>query len=137
VRFLFALILLTPLSAQAGEYSWPVLSVLDGDSLKVNLPGLPDELNPITVRIRGIDAPEAGSKANCSFEADLAIRATELLEALLRGGTAVFSGVSHDKYGGRILATVTVNGENVGDRLISAHLARAYEGRGARQSWCD
>lgn len=127
---------LWPSALIAGDYSWPVLSVLDGDSLKVNLPGLPDELNPITVRIRGIDAPEAGSKANCSFEADLAIRATELLEALLRGGTPVFSAVEPDKYF-RIVATVTVNGENVGDRLIAAHLARAYDGQGARASWCD
>src|SRR5690606_14880276 len=81
--FVHLLFLLLPLSAQAADYQWPVLSVLDGDSLKVELPGLPAELNPVTVRIRGIDAPEAGSKAKCDAERERADRATAMLEALL------------------------------------------------------
>lgn len=121
----------------AGEYRWRVVGIIDGDSLRVEIPGIPEELSPMIVRIRGIDAPEAGSKAKCEYEADLAIRATEMLEALLRGGTPVFSSPGWDKYGGRILATVTVNGQNVGDRLIAAHLARAYDGQGARLGWCE
>lgn len=133
---LCAVVALLSSSVSAAEYRWRVLSVLDGDSLKVDLPGLPPELSPITVRIRGIDAPEAGSKARCDAERERADRATAMLAALLRGGTPVFSSPEWDKYGGRILATVTVNGENVADRLIAAHLARAYDGQGARQGWC-
>jgi len=137
VRFLFALILLTPLSARAAEYSWPVVAVRDGDTIAVNILGLPSELNPIGVRIRGIDAPEAGSKARCDAERDRADRATAMLEALLRGGTPVFSSPEWDKFGGRIDATVTVNGANVGQALIEAHLARPYSGQGQRGGWCD
>ena len=39
-----------------------------------------------------------------------------------------------DRYG-RMLATISVNGRDVGDMLISENLARPWEGK--RRSWCD
>lgn len=36
-----------PAAADATSYRWPVLAVVDGDTLKVAIPGLPPELNPM------------------------------------------------------------------------------------------
>lgn len=137
-RTVLILVLLLVLWRPAGaqDYAWPVVGVYDGDTLKVRLPGLPDELQPVSVRVRGIDAPEAGSRARCDRERGLADRATAELEALaLRSGAVTFRNLAWDKYGGRIDATVLVNGQDVGPVMIEAGLARAYEG-GARQGWC-
>jgi len=122
--------------AVAQDYAWPVLDVVDGDTLRVRLPGLPDELQPLSVRVRGVDAPEAGSHARCALERDWAARATAGLDALvLRSGAVTFRDPRWDKYGGRVDATVLLNGQDIGPLMIEAGWARAYSG-GARKPWC-
>lgn len=58
------------------RYAWPVIGIRDGDTLTVNLPGLPPALNPVAVRLRSVDTPESGGRANCATERKLAERAT-------------------------------------------------------------
>jgi endonuclease YncB( thermonuclease family) len=44
--------------------------------------------------------------------------------------------VEWDKYGGRILGNVIVNGKDVSAILISEGLGRKYNGE-AKKSWCN
>jgi micrococcal nuclease len=147
-RFVPALVIMALLSLAStpvladrvsdGRYDWPVLGAIDGDTLKVHLPGLPMELQPMKVRVRGIDTPEIRGK--CAAEKQAAHKATALTRFLIAQAKSqkkpiVFSEIGWDKYGGRLDALVTIDGQSLGATLISAGLARAYDG-GKRLGWC-
>lgn len=118
-------------------YNWPVSYVVDGDTVKVFIASLPDKLNPISVRILGIDTPEKGDKASCKKERELAEQATNYTRMLIFSAKKVeFVNITGwDKYH-RILAEVIVDGKNLGTLLIQEGLAREYKG-GKRASWCN
>lgn len=93
----------------------------------------------LRVRVQNANAPE--KKGNCSHETELAALATELTKELLseRGAKIQLSSLGgFDRYG-RYLATVTVNGNDLGEELVDAGLARPwtekYEGQ-TKQFWC-
>lgn len=143
---LFALICAGPLKAEPGltyarlTYDWPVLGAIDGDTLKVHLPGLPLELQPLKVRVIGIDTPESGGRGKCAAERDLANKATALTRFLINEAKAkkkkiLFSDIAWDKFGGRVDARVMIGGRSLANTLISAKLARPYDG-GKRKGWC-
>jgi endonuclease YncB( thermonuclease family) len=67
-------------------------------------------------------------------EARLGLAATQKLKEIIRSGTATVSGAGHDQYG-RELRSVQVGGLDVGEAMISAGLARSYDGK-KRQRWC-
>lgn len=86
------------------------------------------------VRIAGIDAPET-HPSRCADEARLGNGATEQLHALLNSGAVTMTGIDRDRdVYGRLLRNVAVNGEDVGEAMVSAGVAREYAG--GRRSWC-
>lgn len=113
------------------------ISVYDGDTFKTRLPSLPLPLAEVSVRILGIDTPELGFRAKCQQEQRLGLKAKKFLQKLLpTNSLVVLSNYQWDKYGGRILAEVTVNHINVGEELLKQHLAVPYLGQGPRHAWC-
>ncbi len=101
--------------------------VVDGDTMW---------LDGEKIRIANIDTPET-HPPRCGEEARRGAAATDRLHALLNSGavtTAAGADRSHDRHGRR-LATVQVDGRDVGAQLIAAGLARPYGG-GPRQGWC-
>ena len=58
------------------------------------------------------------------------------LQAVLEGAAVTIQDPAHGVYAGRVVATVPVDGEDVGERLIAAGLAKQYDGPGARPDWC-
>ncbi len=137
----FIITVATPALAMPGDgarYEWPVVGVIDGDTLKVHLPGLPAELQPVKIRVRGIDTPELHGK--CASEKSAAKKAGAFTRDLVEAATAKnrpihFSKIDWDKYGGRIDADVAIDGRSLADMLVSAGLARRYDG-GKRRGWC-
>lgn len=136
MRVASLLLLLIASPAIAADYRWPILEVVDGDTIAVELDGLPPELRRVLVRIRGVDAPETGGKAGCASERRLAARATDFTRERV-AGDVVFRQPSWDKFGGRIDADVIVGGRSLGDELVGAGLAHRYNGRGKRPGWCQ
>jgi endonuclease YncB( thermonuclease family) len=86
------------------------------------------------VRIAGIDAPETHDY-RCASELELGERAARQLQTLLNSGAVTMTNIDRDRdtYG-RLLRNVSVDGQDVGETLISAGVARAYAG--GRRSWC-
>jgi len=118
------------------RYSWPVIGIKDGDTIAVEIPGLPPTLNPVAIRLRGIDTPESAGRAKCAAERDLAALATNFTRlAIARGRRIEFGALDWDKYGGRIDAEIWIDGVSLAQQLIAAGLARAYDG-GKRGGWC-
>jgi micrococcal nuclease len=86
------------------------------------------------VRIAGIDAPET-HPPRCAEEARLGNEATTMLRSLLNSGAVTMTSIDRDRDSyGRLLRNVAVNGQDVGEAMISAGVAREY-GNG-RRSWC-
>jgi micrococcal nuclease len=137
-RLLIAAMLLLPTPALANPYEYTVTRVVDGDSVRVAVDWLPEELgNDISIRVIGIDTPEKGSRAQCPAEAALGDRATEFARSVLHPGDVVtVEIVGWDKYGGRIDGRIFINGESFGDMQIAAGLAKPYDG-GTKESWCQ
>jgi endonuclease YncB( thermonuclease family) len=89
-----------------------------------------------TIRISNIDTPELGSHARCAGEAELAARAKAFTAARLAAGNVELHRDARrprDRYG-RTLATVRVDGMDLGEALVAAGLARIWDGR--RHPWC-
>ena len=110
--------------APAGEAVSGAIRVVDGDTLDVA---------GERIRIVNIDTPEMPPKAECASEADGALRARDSLDTFVRAGSVTLERTGTDRYG-RTLAHVRVDGEDAGEALVAAGLARPWDGR--RRSWC-
>jgi endonuclease YncB( thermonuclease family) len=86
------------------------------------------------IRIADINTPEV-SEPDCSRERELGERATDRLLALLNQGAFTLAPIerNRDRYG-RLLRTVTRNGESVGEALVNEGLAEEW--KGYRGNWC-
>ncbi len=115
-----------------------VLSIIDGDTIEVRAVIWLGQVVNTRVRLADIDAPELRGK--CARERTLAERARAYLLARLKGGErdqVRLRDIRYGKYAGRVLARVeTAGGEDLGQGLMAAGLARPYDGR-ARVSWCE
>ena len=86
------------------------------------------------IRIADINTPEV-SRPRCPREAALGARASARLQALLNQGAFTLETVDRDRGGyGRLLRTVTRQGESVGAMLVREGLAEEWRGR--RSGWC-
>lgn len=63
----------------AADYAWPVVKVIDGDTVRVDASAnMPPELASIAVRLRDVDTPEKGRWAKCEAEKQAAAASTNL-----------------------------------------------------------
>jgi len=102
-----------------------VVSVYDGDTFKVNIPNYPSICGyKISIRIRGVDAPEMKSKDEKTRR--LALKAKKLVsEKLENAKEIILKNIERGKYF-RIIADVFVDGENLADLLLREGLAKPY-----------
>lgn len=118
----------------AGPVEARVIDVIDGDTLKAEAHLWPGHRLTVSIRIRGIDAPEM--KSRCHAERLAALAAREALARLIAGGTISVSNVAGAKYYGRVLADVaTGDGTPLAPAMLSLALVRPYGG-GRREGWC-
>ena len=131
--FLITLFLL--FSPTAYAYEWEILRVIDGDTLEIKNECFPKELK-LSVRVLGIDTPEKASRAKCDKEAKLAEKASKFTKQFVgKNKKATFRNIKWDKYGGRLLADVEINGKGLAGELVRNNYARSYDGK-KKDSWC-
>ena len=107
----------------------------DGDTCYVTMPALPKTLSKMTVRILGIDTPELRGK--CAKEKEVAMKARIFANKTFREARVIeFKDLKWDKYGGRILSNVYLDGYLYADMIINEQLAVPYDG-GKKEGWCD
>ena len=135
LSFLCFLSMMFAVPAQA--YTWKLVKVIDGDTVKFEVGFLPKELgNNIAVRVLGIDTPEKAPRAKCEKEAELGKKATEFTKKVVTEAKVIDVQLkSWDKYGGRVLGNITLDGKDLTKLLIDAGLARAYFGE-KKSDWC-
>jgi endonuclease YncB( thermonuclease family) len=120
-------------------YDFPVIRVVDGDTVEFVAPFLPAPLKPkLAVRVFGVDTPEKGFRAKCESEAKRGADATAFTKKVIsESKTARVAIIDWDKFGGRVLGDIILD-NNVSLRalLIQNGFAREYYGE-AKQSWCN
>ncbi|MBP0617135.1 thermonuclease family protein [Jiella mangrovi] len=118
----------------AGPVLAKVVKVRDGDTVEVEAFVWPMQSVHVAVRLRGIDAPEKRGK--CDGEKAAAARATARLKELVGQDRVFLSDISGDKYFGRVLAKLSVDGNrDLGKTLLKEGLVAPYGG-GKRRNWC-
>lgn len=125
------------MSSAAVVYLATILSVTDGDSLRVRTPWIDTPFENMALRIAMIDTPESRKPpAKCAAEVAAGLNAKAYVRSLVGPGDPVhFILRGHDKYG-RLLASVTLlDGSDLGTVLVSKGLAKPYMG-GKKASWC-
>jgi endonuclease YncB( thermonuclease family) len=123
---------------QGVTYQAQVLKVTDGDTIVIAAPYLPAPLKPqLAVRVYGVDTPEKGHRAQCPSEAQRGEQATAFTTNLVAKSVqrhVVLYG--WDKFGGRVLGDMILDGQSLRAQLIANGFAREYYGE-AKQSWCN
>jgi endonuclease YncB( thermonuclease family) len=127
-----------PKEPKGVTYDAQIIKVSDGDTIVIAAPFLPAPLKPqLAVRIYGVDTPEKGHRAQCPQEAQRAEMASAWTTQLIRSSTKhQVILYKWDKFGGRVIGDIVVNGQSVRHGLIANGLAREYYGE-AKQSWCQ
>ena len=124
--------------AKSATYDAQVIRVSDGDTIVIAAPFLPAPLKPeLAVRIYGVDTPEKGHRAQCASEAQRGEAASAFTKQMIASSQqrqVVL--MDWDKYGGRVLGDVILNGVSLRQQLIANGFAREYYGE-AKTSWCN
>jgi len=131
----FALAQKTP---QGVTYDAQIVRVNDGDTVVIAAPFLPAPLKPeLAVRIYGVDTPEKGFRAQCPSEDARGKAATEFTKnAVAKSTKRQVTLYGWDKFGGRVLGDIVLDGQSLRTGLIQNGFAREYFGE-AKQSWCN
>ena len=109
----------------------------DGDTLTVNIEGLPDIFGKnIPVRIAHVDAPEIKSVRRCENRSAIAAR-DAIIKILKNAKKIDLFNARREKYF-RVLADVRVDGKiDIGSFLLTNKLAYPYEGNTKKIiNWC-
>ncbi len=144
MKTLFIALLLVPVLALAQKtpqgvtYPAEIIRVNDGDTVVISAPFLPAPLKPeLAVRIFGVDTPEKGHRAQCPQENARGQAATEFTKSAVnssRQRQVVL--YAWDKFGGRVLGDIILDGRSLRQGLIANGFAREYFGE-AKTSWCN
>lgn len=119
-------------------YDANITRVIDGDTVAFEATWLPDPLKKeLSIRVFGVDTPEKGFRAQCPQEDARGQAATKFTkDAILASQKRQVVLMDWDKYGGRVLGDVILNGQSLRMMLISNGYAREYYGE-AKTSWCN
>ena len=119
-------------------YDANITRVIDGDTVAFEADWLPDPLKKeLSIRVFGVDTPEKGHRAQCPKEDVMGKKATEFTkQAVTSSKKRQVVLMDWDKYGGRVLGDVILDGKSLRQALIANGLAREYYGE-AKTSWCN
>lgn len=137
-KLLLLTLLLFPTVAFANPYDFKVTRIIDGDTVEIEVPFLPKELgNHLSIRVLGVDTPEKGFRAKCELENTKAVSASLFTSNEVFDAKSVKIIIkSWDKYGGRILGDIIIDGIPLSTKLIQKGYAVPYSGKGQKKDWC-
>jgi endonuclease YncB( thermonuclease family) len=123
---------------QGVVYDFPITRIIDGDTVAFQANFLPDPLKKeLSIRVYGVDTPEKGFRANCASEDERGKAATKFTSQVInQASKRQIVIMDWDKYGGRVLGDIVLDGKSLRDLLIKNGYARPYFGE-AKQSWCN
>ena len=145
MKKLLLLLLVVPVLAMAQSkqklgvtYDAVITRVIDGDTVAFQADFLPAPLKKeLSIRVYGVDTPEKGFRAQCPSEAQRGEAASAFTKhAVESAQKRQVVLMDWDKYGGRVLGDILLNGQSLRVMLIQNGFAREYYGE-AKTSWCQ
>jgi micrococcal nuclease len=145
MKKLLLLLLIVPVLAIAQPkqklgvtYDAVITRVIDGDTVAFQADFLPAPLKKeLSIRVYGVDTPEKGFRAQCPSEAQRGEAASAFTkQAVAASQTRQVVLMDWDKYGGRVLGDVLLNGQSLRVMLLQNGFAREYYGE-TKTSWCN
>ena len=142
IAVLSTLLIASPALAQKQKdaviYDAVITRVIDGDTVAFEANWLPDPLKKeLSIRVYGVDTPEKGFRGQCDKEKTMGEAASKFTkDAIAKAKKKQVSLISWDKYGGRVLGDVILDGKSLRFMLIEKGYAREYYGE-AKESWCE
>jgi endonuclease YncB( thermonuclease family) len=144
MKKLIAILALLPCLAFAQQqkagvtYEVILTRVIDGDTVAFQANWLPDPLKKeLSIRVFGVDTPEKGFRAKCPSEDARGQAATAFTKSTINASTKrQIVLMDWDKYGGRVLGDIILDGKSLRQQLIANGYAREYYGE-AKTSWCE
>jgi len=142
ITILTAVLLTTPSLAQKQPegvtHDAQIIRVTDGDTVVIAAPYLPAPLKQqLAVRIFGVDTPEKGFRGQCESEKQRGEQAStftkDKIKAAKKHQVVLYS---WDKFGGRVLGDLLLDGRSLRNMLIENGFAKEYYGS-AKTSWCN
>ena len=134
--------MLAVMPAQAKEvkmevYDFEITRVIDGDTVAFKADFLPAPLKQeLSIRVFGVDTPEKSWRAECETEAAWGEEASQFTKDKLNNATRLQVAIyKWDKYGGRVLGDIIIDGNSLRHMLIAEGFAREYYGD-KKVSWC-
>lgn len=118
-------------------YDYKITRIIDGDTVAFEANFLPDPLKKeLSIRVYGVDTPEKSWRGQCDTEKKLGEEASSFTKQLVKNAkkTEVVL-MSWDKYGGRVLGDVLLDGKSLRKILLENGYAREYYGD-KKESWC-
>ena len=143
MKKLVSILLFLPLMALSQQqkagvtYDVTLTRVIDGDTVAFQANWLPEPLKKeLSIRVFGVDTPEKGFRAKCPQEDARGQAATEFTKsAVAKAKKRQIILMDWDKYGGRVLGDVLLDGYSLRHMLMANGFAREYYGE-AKTSWC-
>jgi endonuclease YncB( thermonuclease family) len=135
---IFPAMVMAQKTPQGVTYDAQIVRVNDGDTVVIAAPFLPAPLKPeLAVRVFGVDTPEKGHRAQCPSENTRGLAATEFTKNAVKNTKKhQVTLYAWDKFGGRVLGDMILDGVSLRAELIRNGFAREYYGD-AKQSWCN
>jgi endonuclease YncB( thermonuclease family) len=133
-----ALVTAQPRQRPGVTYDAIITRVIDGDTVAFQADFLPAPLKKeLSIRVFGVDTPEKGHRAQCPSEAQRGEAASAFTkQAIAQSTQRQIVLIDWDKYGGRVLGDVLLDGQSLRQMLIANGFAREYYGE-AKTSWCN
>ncbi len=143
MKKILTLLVLLPVFAFAQQkagvtYDVLLTRVIDGDTVAFQANWLPDPLKKeLSIRVFGVDTPEKSFRAKCPSEAQRGEAASAFTKELInKSAKRQIILMNWDKYGGRVLGDILLDGKSLRQQLIANGYAREYFGE-AKTSWCN
>jgi endonuclease YncB( thermonuclease family) len=123
---------------ELSKYDFKVLRVVDGDTIDIDAQFLPPELGKhLKLRVYGVDTPEKGHQAKCNAERRKAQTATEFVEEKVANAKVIKVELRKwDKFGGRVLGDLIIDGKRLSELLVEEGHAVSYDGGRKSKNWC-
>lgn len=122
-----------------GPYYAQYTKTVDGDTFWMNIHIWPEQLVITKVRDRTIDTPEKRASSRyrpLECEKELAKQASAYAEKLMKGAKTIrLYDLGTGSYPNRKIATIFIDGESFGEKMIAAGYAIPYSKR-RKEPWC-
>lgn len=142
IAILTAALLSAPAVAQKQKdgviHDIKITRIIDGDTVAFEANWLLKPLKPeLSIRVYGVDTPEKSWRGQCDNERALGEAASKFTkEQIAKAKKTQVELLDWDKYGGRVLGDVLLDGKSLRFMLIEKGYAREYYGD-KKASWCD